>query len=71
MEIAKTVRAWFSNGVDRVADKATELGTGSFPVMDSLPATNNVTTPEERDAVVARSVLIQKAIKAQLGTTHD
>lgn len=62
MEIMQAIRSLFS----RTASKAVELGTGSFPVV-SLPPTNNVTTPEERDAVVARGVLLQQKLKEQLG----
>ncbi len=62
MEIMETIRSLFS----RTASKVAEVGTGSFPVV-SLPTTNNVTTPEERDEVVARGVLLQKALKKQLG----
>jgi len=66
MEIAKTVRRWFSHA----ASKVEEVGTASIPVglhHVDVPTTNNVTTPEERDEVVARGVLLQKALKKQLG----
>jgi hypothetical protein len=63
MELAKTVRRWF-------ASKVAAVGTVSIPVglhHADIPTANNVTTPEERDEVMARGELIQEALKKQLG----